>query len=203
MASLSDFMISRVRVKLLKLFFDDPREMYYVRQLTRMTEEEINAVRRELKRMEKCGLVKREKRGNRLYYYLNPSYDFYEDLLSLVAKSTGIGRSLRQNRKKLGKLKFAMVSGKFVRRKERSSSDVDMLIVGDIVMPELSLIVQAEENRRQTEINYTVMTEDEFMFRKNRRDPFLLNILSDSRVMIVGDEEGLVDKSATEESTVA
>lgn len=199
MSELSDFIISRVRVKLLTIFYDNPQEMFYVRQLTRMTGEEINAVRRELERMDKHGLVKKEKRGNRLYYLINHSYDFFEDLLGLVAKSTGIGLKLRENRKKLGKAKFAMLSGKFVRRKEREPGEVDLLVVGDIVMPELNLIVQKEQERLKTEVNYTVMTEAEFLFRKNRRDPFLLSILSKSRIMIIGDEEGLVDRSAKDE----
>jgi hypothetical protein len=198
MASLKDFMISRVRVKLMTIFFDNSQEMYYVRQLTRRTNEEINAVRRELGRMDKAGLINKEKRGNRLYYFVNHSYDFYEDLLGLVAKTVGIGLDLRQNRKKLGKLKFAMISGKFMRRKDRQEGDVDLLVVGDVVIPELSLIIQKEQDRLKTEINYTVMTENEFMFRKNRRDPFLLGILSKSRIMIIGDEEGLVDKVAEE-----
>ena len=196
MASLSDFMISHVRVKLFKIFYDKPSEMYYVRELTRMTGEEINAVRRELNRMEKGGIVKKEERGNRLYYFTNEAYDFFEDLLSLVAKTTGLGLGIRQNRVKLGKVKFAMMSGKFVRRKVRDPNEVDLLIVGDVVMPEVSLLIQREEQRLQTEINYTVMSENEFMFRKSRRDPFLLNILAKSRVMIIGDEEGLVDKTA-------
>ena len=186
-------MISRVRVKLFKIFFDRPQELYYVRQLTRLAEEEINAVRRELKRLDKRGLLKSEARGNRLYYYLNPTYDFYEDLLSLVSKSTGLGGDIRKNRVKLGKIKFAMVSGKFIRHKQRQASDVDLLVVGDVVLPELAALVRKEEARRETEINYTVMTQEEFLFRKNRRDPFLLGILSKSRVMVIGDEEGLAD----------
>lgn len=199
MASLSDFMISRVRVKLFKIFFENPQEMYYVRQLTRMSGEEINAVRRELNRMDKSGLLNKEQRGNRLYYFVNESYDFFEDIVSLVAKTTGIGLGIRKNRAKLGKVKFAMLSGKFVRHKVRQQTDVDLLVVGDVVLPELSLIIQREEQRLTTEINYTVMTENEFMFRKSRRDPFLLGILSKSRVMVIGDEEGLVDKAdATE-----
>jgi len=198
MANLSDFMISRVRVKLFQLFFDKPQEMYYVRELTRLTGEEINAIRRELTRMESCGLIRKENRGNRLYYLINQGYDFFEDLISLVAKSTGLGLDIRNHRAKLGKIKFAMMSGKFIRRKDRQPQDVDLLIVGDVVMPELALIIKKEEQRLQTEINYTVMTENEFMFRKTRRDPFLLNILSTSRIMVVGDEEGLVDKTITE-----
>lgn len=194
MASLKDFMISRVRVTLYKIFFDDPNEMYYVRQLTRKSREEINAVRRELSKMEEIGLLKNEKRGNRLYYYLNQGYDFFEELLGMVTKSIGIGLALRKNQKQLGKVKFAMLSGKFVRRKDRDENEVDLLVVGDLVLPELAAIVKKEEARRKTEINYTVMTQDEFVFRKKRRDPFLLSILSKSRFMIIGDEEGLVDR---------
>ena len=193
MATLRDFMISRVRVKILKIFYENPHELYYVRQLTRKVEEEINAVRRELNRLDRIGVLKKEKRGNRLYYYLDPSYDFYEDLMSLVAKTTGMGGDIRKNRIKLGKIKFAMLSGKLVRRKERGKNDVDLLVVGDVVLPELASIVRTEEERRKTEINYTVMKQEEFLFRKERRDPFLLGILSKSRVMVIGDEEGLVD----------
>lgn len=193
MASLKDFIISRVRIKLLKVFYENPQELFYVRQLTRSINEEINAVRRELDHLDKKNILKNEKRGNRLYYYLNPSYDFYEDLMSLVAKTTGLGEDIRKNRVKLGKVKFAMLSGKFVRRKERGKNDVDLLVVGEVVLPELAAMVRKEEERRSIEINYTVMKQDEFLFRKERRDPFLLGILSKSRTMIIGDEEGLVD----------
>ena len=145
------------------------------------------------------GIGKKSWRGKGFYKKYRQSYDFYEDLLVLVAKSTGIGLALRKNRTKLDKVKFAMLSGKFVRRLDRTTNDVDLLIVGEIVMPELNLIIQKEEQRVKTEINYTVMAENEFIFRKSRRDPFLLNILSKSRVMIIGDEEGLVDKASTDE----
>lgn len=199
MASLNDFMISRVRVKLYQIFFQNISEMYYVRQLTRLSNEEINAVRRELNRMDKAGILKKEKRGNRLYYYLNTQYDFFEDLLSLIAKTTGIGEALRANRAKLGKVKLAMLSGKYVRNLNREEGEVDLLVVGEVVMPELNLIIRQEESQRNTEINYTVMTSEEFQFRKNRRDPFLLQIVSNSRVMIIGDEESLVDRDPSQE----
>ena len=113
--------------------------------------------------------------------------------MSLVAKTTGLGGDIRKNRVKLGKIKFAMLSGKFVRKKERSKNEVDLLVVGDVVLPELGALVRTAEEKIDTEINYTVMKQDEFMFRKERRDPFLLGILSKSRVMVIGDEEGLVD----------
>jgi len=198
MSKMRDFIISRVRNKLLCLLFDNPQQMLYVRELTRASDEEINAVRRELEHLDKKGIIVKEKRGNRVYYQANQAYDYFEDILSMVAKSIGIGLAIRDNRKELGKVKFAMLSGKYARNKSRDKGEVDLLVVGSVTLEKLNELIKKEEARRETEINYTVMTQEEFIFRKNRRDPFLLNILSRSRIMIIGDEEGLVDKSAPE-----
>ena len=86
-----------------------------------------------------------------------------------------------------------MFSGRFVRRKgRRREDDVDVLIVGEVVLPELSAVIRTEETKRGKEINYTVMSRDELDFRKKRRDPFLSGILAGSRIMIIGDETDLV-----------
>jgi hypothetical protein len=191
--SLKDLMVSKVRVKLLQTFLSQPKEMFYVRQLVRMTGEEINAVRRELKRMEKAGMVQKESRGNRLYYWFNKNYLFWGELLSLVAKTTGLGGKIIKNKNKLGKIKFTMLSGRLVRGLSTKEGGVDLLVVGEVNMPGLTRFIQEEEKRLEREVNYTVMGREEFEFRKKRRDPFLLGILTSSRVMIIGDEEELVD----------
>ena len=189
MASLSDFIVSKVRVKILKSLLENPKEMYHVRELVRRTQEEINAVRRELARMEEAGMVKKETRGNRLYYWFREDYSYYTELLHLVNKATGLGFAIRKNRGKLGKINFVVFSGEFVRHLERVNPEqVDVLVVGDVVLPELSNLIKQEELRRKLEINYTPITKQEFEFRKTRRDPFILGILAGSRVMIVGQE---------------
>jgi len=190
--SLQDLMISKVRVKLLQTFLSQPKEMFYVRQLVRATGEEINAVRRELSRMEKAGIAKKEARGNRLYYWFNKDYLFWGDLLSLIAKTTGLGGKILKKKNKLGRIKFTMLSGRFVRGLPTKEGGVDLLLVGEVNLPTLANLVREEEGRLEREINYTVMAKDEFEFRKKRRDPFLSGILSGSRVMIIGDEEDLV-----------
>jgi DNA-binding transcriptional ArsR family regulator len=187
-------MISKVRVKMLELFFRNPNELYYVRQITRLIDEEINAVRRELERMTETGMLKSEKRGNRLYYYLNHQYDYYPELLRLISKSFGLGKAIKKARQDLGKLRYVMFSGKFAQRKNRGVNEVDILIVGTIKSKELEPLLKAEEKLRGHEINYTIMTEEEFEFRKTRRDPFLQEILTGGRVMIIGDEDALVER---------
>jgi hypothetical protein len=193
MADLSDIITSKVRIKILELFLSNLDEKYHVRGIVRETVEEINAVRRELEKMEKSGMLKKEPRGNRIYYWLRTDYPLFSDLLSIVSKSTGLGKGLIENRNKIGKIAYIMFSGRFARGKLRKrDDDVDILIVGEVVLPELATLIRTEESKRGKEINYTVMSREELDFRKKRRDPFLLGILAGSRTMIVGDEEELV-----------
>lgn len=188
----SDLITSKSRVKLLNVFLSNPSEMYHVRELVRRTGDEINAVRRELSYLEKKGILEREPRANRVYYSLSKSYPFYYDLIRLASKNTGLGAEILKNRVKLGKIKYAMFSGRFLRKMKEQPDEVDFLIVGTIVLPELALLIREEEKRLNTEINYTVMTEEEFDFRKKKRDPFIVAILSGSRVMLLGDEETML-----------
>lgn len=188
----SDLITSKSRIKLLNVFLANPSEMYHVREIVRRTEDEINAVRRELLFLEERGVLAKEPRGNRVYYSLSKNYPFYFDLLRLGAKTVGLGKGILKNRAKIGKIKYAMFSGRFARRLKKEPNSVDFLIVGMVVLPELAILIRDEEKRLNTEINYTVMTEEEFLFRKKKRDPFILSILNGSRIMLLGDEESML-----------
>jgi hypothetical protein len=194
MNSMQDFMISKTRVKMMELFFSNTSEMYYVREITRATKEEINAVRRELDRMLSYGLLKSEQRGNRLYYFLNPKYMYFQELQQMVAKTTGLGKKLRKLHNKLGTISFIMFSAKFVQGLRPRQDEVDLLIIGEVVLPELQALIKEEEERLAREINYAVFSDEEFTFRKTRRDPFIMDILFGSRVMVVGSEDEFVER---------
>ena len=194
MANLEDIITSKVRVKILELFYSNLSEMYHVRGIVREIKEEINAVRRELEKLETSGILKKEPRGNRVYYFLRNDYPLFGDLLAIVAKSNGLGKMILDSRSKLGKINLVMFSGKFSRNKPRKNDDeVDILVVGEVVLPELAAIVRNFESKLNREINYTVMTKEELEYRKKRRDPFLQGIFLGSRVMIIGDEEELTN----------
>jgi hypothetical protein len=186
MADMQDFMISRVRAKLYTHFFCHPIELIYVRELSREVKEEINAVRRELDRMSTAGLLLSEQRGNRLYYYLNQKYPYFSELRSIVAKSSGLGYAIRKQARKLGSVDFVMFSGSFVAHIPPTQGQVEVLVIGDVVMAELSQLVKKEEERIGREINYAVFGRDEFEFRKTRRDPFMMDVLYESRVLVIG-----------------
>ena len=191
---LEELFVSRVRVKILQLFLSSPQEsLFHVREIVRRVSEEINAVRRELARMEKFGMASSEWRANRRLYRFRKDYIYYKELLSLVAKSTGLGGSLVKNKSKLGKIKFAFLSSRFLKGLSTSSNDVDLLVVGQVVLPELQAIIADEQAKRESEINYSFMDETEFKFRVRRRDPFILHVLVQPKVMLLGDEEELLE----------
>ena len=102
---------------------------------------------------------------------------------------------LRRLRRKLGSLSFVMFSGRFVRGLVPRQGEIDMLVIGDIVLPELEQLVKSEEEKLGREINYAVFSDDEFEFRKTRRDPFVMDVLYGSRIMVVGNEDDFVERS--------
>lgn len=189
---MEEIIISKVRVKILQLFLTSQEPLLHVREIVRRVGEEINAVRRELARMEKYGLVSSEWRANRRLYKFKKDYKFYPELLALVMKSTGVGSAIIKNQSKLGRIKYAMLATRFVKNDVSGPEDVDILVVGQIVQPELQAIIADEQTRREREINYSFMDEAEFLFRVRRRDPFILRVLVQPKIMLIGDESSLL-----------
>ncbi len=191
---LEELFVSRVRVKILQLFLSSPQEsIFHVREIVRRVSEEINAVRRELGRMEKYGLVSSEWRANRRLYRFRKDYIYYRELLSLVCKTSGLGGNIIKNKAKLNKVKFAFLSTRFLKGVSQVSDDVDLLVVGNIVLPELQAIIADEQAKREKEINYSFMDEAEFKFRVKRRDPFIIRVLTQPKIMLIGDEDELLE----------
>jgi DNA-binding transcriptional ArsR family regulator len=187
--NLKDLFVSEVRLKILKLMLTQPDEQYHVRAIVRRVDAEINAVRRELAKLESMGLLKNRQSGNRLYYTADTSHLYYRELLSIVTKEDGIGGMILKNIKDLGTIKFTVISSAFLRGRKSTVLDVDLFIVGDVNLEVLKRLVSTAEREMGREINYSVMSEEDFMFRKRKNDHFVSKILSQSRSMLIGDEE--------------
>jgi len=184
---LEDIITSEVRIKILIELYSETDKHLYVRELTRRVGTEINAVRRELKRLTKAGLIRREKRGNRLYYLLCKNYVFYYELLSMVAKEAGVGKMILENVKILGKVKLALLSTEFMEGRESEKNELDLLLVGEVNLNELSRLIDVVSKEIGRDINYTVFGEEEFEYLKSRRDVFLLSFLIAPNIFLLGD----------------
>ncbi len=190
---LADIITSKTRIKLLNLFFNHPKEKFFVRQITRQIKDEINAVRRELQRFETAHIVVKEQRGNRLFYQLNPDYFLYDQLQSIVSKTSGLGYDIWRRRKQLGQLKFAFISRRLLNKEPHNPQAIDIVFIGRLVMTEVNRLIQEYQGLYQRELNYTVLTLEELKILVKKRDYFTLKLLATPRVMIVGKEKELTN----------
>lgn len=183
---------SKARRKILELFFHHPTESYYLRRVVRETDEEVNAVKRELDILNEEKLLLKEKRLNKVYYSLNKNYQFYDEFLRIFTKTGFLSTSIYKNLSKLGKIKFISLSTKFSKNIPIKEDEIYLLMVGMVVVPEVEIIIADAEKSFGRAINYTVMTEDEFVFRKKNNDPFIWRFLKQPKIMLIGIEDELL-----------
>lgn len=183
---------SKTRRKILELFYHNFGETYYLRKIVREIDEEVNAVKREVDILEKARVLHREKRLNKVFYSLNRSFLFYDEFLRIFTKTNTLAQAIYSNLAKLGKLKFVAISTKYARRISIKEDEIYLLFVGIVVVPELESIVDRAEKGFGQDIHYTVMTEEEFRFRKKNNDPFTWRFLKQPKVMLLGTEEDLL-----------
>jgi hypothetical protein len=183
---------SKARRKILELFYHNPLESYYLRDVVRRVDEEVNAVKRELDILAEGKVLLREKRLNKVFYCLNKNYIYYDEFLRIFAKTSVLANLIYKNLSKLGKVKYIAVSTKFVKKTPIKDDEIYLLLVGVIVAPEVVNIMNQVEGEFGREINYTIMPEDELLFRKKNNDPFIWRFLRQPKVMLHGLEEEML-----------
>lgn len=180
---------SKTRRKILELFFQKPEESFYLRKIVREVNEEVNAVKRELDILSKAKVLLKEKRLNKVFFTLNKNWRFYEEFLRIFAKVNQLSNLIYENLQKIGKVKYIALSMKYVKKILIKSDEVYLLFVGTIVIPEVQPLIAQVEKEFGQEINYTVMTEEEFIFRKKNNDPFIWRFLKQPKIMLIGQED--------------
>jgi hypothetical protein len=194
---------SKTRVKLLQLFYSNPNRSFYVREITRKIDEQINSVRRELANLLNMGIIVSDNTNNRLYYEVNQTYEFYDPLLlifgkggstapaasatpgSIKSKKTSITPE-EERLKGLGHLEVVLYTGQFTRDE---SSGIDMLVVGDVNQNAMQKYVTELESQESKDIRYTVMSLTEFNYRRQIKDRFITTVL-DAKKQVLVDKTG-------------
>ena len=179
---------SKTRVKLLHLFLNNPGKAFYVREITRLIDEQINSVRRELSNMLEVGIITSDSADNKLYYEINQRYEYYVPFRSIFAdakipsdtkpKSSSSWHSLIVD---LPRVRIVLLAGVLVKD---STSSIDLLLVGDVPMIKLKNAVKQIEKVEGRELNYTVLSYDEFYYRLSVRDKFITEILNGKHVVL-------------------
>ncbi len=196
---------SKTRVKLLHLFMNHPGQSFYVREITRLIDEQINSVRRELSNMLEVGVITSDTSDNKLYYQVNQRYEFYTALRAIFAgepitaeqsgptNAQGVNEQYIALINEIPSLRLALFSGVLVKG---SMSPVDVLLVGNLPAAKVKAAIAMIEKFEGREINYTVLPYDEFYYRLSVRDRFITEVLAGKHSVAVDKDNVLGERSS-------
>lgn len=194
---------SKTRVKLLHLFLNNPGKAFYVREITRLIDEQINSVRRELSNLLNVGVITSNTSDNKLYYEINQRYDFYVPFRAIFAPGSIDGTSKKGSVEKqpvdeyagshqwvsdvvkLSGLRVAVAAGALVKG---SASKVDLLMVGSLSPVKVNSVIESIEKQEGRPVTYTTLSYDEFYYRLSVRDKFVSELLANKHAVIVDNE---------------
>jgi len=189
---------SKTRVKLLRLFYSNPNRSFYVREITRKIDEQINSVRRELSNLLSIGIISSDTTNNRLYYEVNHDYEYFQPL-SMIFGGTEMAVKADDEEvilpaatkpvdpevaeiSALGNVELALYTGQFTRDE---SSGIDMLIVGDVNQTKLQKFMNSLETKEKKDIRYVVISSSEFDYRRQVKDRFITTVLSSKKQVLI------------------
>lgn len=189
---------SMARVKILKLFLLNPDSSYYIRQISRHLNLQLSAVRRELENLETLellesrqgseteeGIIDDEKgnKNDRKYYQANRQFVLFNEIRELIIKAQILcEKDFTDKLRKLGTIKLLILSGLFINEKQ---AQVDMLIVGDFDKNKVAKLVKTLEEELVNEVNYTVLSEEDFLYRRQVTDVFLYSVLESKKIVVI------------------
>lgn len=191
---------SKTRVKLLNLFFNNPYKKFYVREITRMIDEQVNSVRRELSNLQDAKIVKSTTEDRKVFYSVNQRQKFYLPLrvifagVEMSAVESDVSNPVDKWQEKIAEIKNSLevmvISGALV---DDSECEVDMLLVGDNSRGQLSAWASGYEKEVSRELNYVILTMSDFFYRYSTKDVFISQVFNHKHKIIVDTDEILKD----------
>ncbi len=178
---------SELRRRLLTFFYVNRKARVYVRQLALALGADSTNVSRELKRLEKEGLLRSETEGRQVYYSLNGGYPYLKPLFALLKGSIGVEPALKDALRFVPGVDSAWLVGSFAKGEADAASDIDLLIVGEPDHALLAQEVRKAEKGLRREINYTVLTPRELRRRLKAGDPYIADVWNGKRIELIGD----------------
>jgi hypothetical protein len=204
---------SKTRVKLLQLFYSNPNRAFYVREITRKIDEQINSVRRELSNLLSIGLITSDPTQNRLYYEVNQDYEYYKPLATIFGglqtatategkpakkeaaapdapakpkADTSQAHPLAKDFRALGRVDLALLTGQFTRDE---LAGIDVLIVGNINQAKADKFMAELEKTENKELRYAILPLDNYQYRLQINDRFISNVLEAKKQVIINTQD--------------
>ncbi len=188
MEILSEVLSSRRRAQIFNLLFGLEQNEYYVRDIQRKTSLAVSTISQEMKNLLTLGLILKRISGNRTYYKANKEHFLYKTINELVIKTIGLTDLLKRDLD-MDNIKFAFIFGSVATGKFNNQSDIDLFVIGDVGLKEISRALRKSRTELDREINTNVMTEDEYSLRKKENDHFISAIEAGEKILFIGNED--------------
>jgi predicted nucleotidyltransferase len=180
-------LLAPLQERILGLMLLRPQSEWYRSELARELGVTPSSLQRPLAGLVEAGIVTARPDGNRLYYSADLSQPFLPELKSLLAKTSGIAGILRDAFARAApKVRFAFVYGSVAAGTENATSDIDLLIVGDVGLNDLALPLRKATEKLGREVNPTVFSECEFKAKLQAGNRFLRAVLEKPRLFVIG-----------------
>lgn len=188
-ASLALLFGSKTRLNLLAWLIMHPGESFYIRQLASILGQFPSPIIRELRKLEKLGLVTAESRANARFFSINEHSPLFPELQSLILKTVGVGEEIRKSLKNFQEILFAFIYGSFAAGEAGPQSDIDLLIIGEVPPKELTITIRKIEMKIKREIQFSVFPFREFQSKLKAGNPFLNQVAKSPKIMLMGSED--------------
>jgi predicted nucleotidyltransferase len=184
-------LFSSTRAELLGLFFNNPDDRFYLREIARHIGKDAAGIKRELDKLVKIGLLAIEKRGVQKYYFANRHSPIFSEMKGLIFKTTGVQGAMKTSLSRLKGVKTAFIYGSYAKGSEKEDSNINLMVIGQANITELNDMVMGLEEKLNRDIDYLVFDEQEYKKRKESKDPFIRELLKGKKIFLVGKEDEL------------
>jgi predicted nucleotidyltransferase len=181
---------TKLRRKLLSYSFTHHDENYYVRELSNLIDEDPGNLSRELRKLEQEGLYTSHTKGKVKFYSLNRSYPLFQELKSIVFKTSGVEGALKELTAKHKGLSLAFIYGSYAKNREGKASDIDLVAVGKFAQNKFTQDMRALEARLNRDVNFNVYSKEEFEKESKKEGSFLNLIVKDKIIILKGALDG-------------
>jgi predicted nucleotidyltransferase len=190
---LAGAIFTRTQQRVLGLLFSETGRSYYASEIIRRTEAGSGAVQRELARLEAAGLVTTRQIGSQKHFQANPESPLFPELQGIVQKTVGLAEPIRQALNPVARqVAAAFVYGSIAKGSDRSTSDIDLLIVSDVLtLSRVFSLLEPLSVRLQRTVNPTILTRKEFVRRRTSGSAFLARVLNQPKIWVIGGESDL------------
>ncbi len=172
---------SNTRIKLLNTFLLNADEEFFIRELTRKLDEQINSIRRELDNLKKIGLLRSKVRNRKKYYYVNKDFLIFSELKDIFMKASSNDEQMARKIAKMGDVDLMVLSGMFIGKE----SPVDLLIVGNVDKSQLQTFLAESSKPNRKDVKFTIISRKDFLYRLDCKDKFVYDMVADSKNLVL------------------